>query len=453
MSLFSLLTITILCWGIAQVLIKKGLTYLTPWQSYALDTLVAMVIWIPFGILTGINFNSLTLSGIMVFLFLGIAFAGYYYVIEKGPISIISPIFNTSPIITTILANLLIGESLTTIQFSAVVMTVIGVVIISIPEKSRPKKTFGWILPAIGLTVVWGLDGVLTKYLVETIGNGTYMFMLAMAQLTAVLGWKMIEKGKHRIPKIPPKFLLPTLLGVLLFNAATITWIFAMDESLASIVAPLSSTSAIITLILSMIFLKEKIRRIQILGIIIAITGAILINLNPSPQPQLINGNSSKEILLQQSKTDDQNNNSIQAPNTHAELVKIEKAKVAKVIDGDSILLANGRQVRYIGINSPEFSGRYSTPQCFAKEAYKYNHDLLEGKEVELVRDNSDKDKYGRLLRYVYIKGMFVNDLMLKNGLARIENIPPDTKYYPLFLESERQARENNLGLWKECAN
>lgn len=131
-------------------------------------------------------------------------------------------------------------------------------------------------------------------------------------------------------------------------------------------------------------------------------------------------------------------------------LVDREKAKVAKVIDGDSVLLANGRQVRYVGINTPEFR-KILPSECYAQEAYEENRVLVEGKEVELVKDVSESDKYGRLLRYVYLNGVMVNEYLLQNGYARVMGIPPDTKYYRKFLSIEQSAKTAQSGLWGKC--
>ena len=123
--------------------------------------------------------------------------------------------------------------------------------------------------------------------------------------------------------------------------------------------------------------------------------------------------------------------------------------KVIKVIDGDTIVLEGGEIVRYIGIDSPE-TGQ-SSDDCFSQEAFDANRELVEGKEVKLEKDVSDKDKYGRLLRYVWIDDIFVNKYLIKQGYALSAKYPPDTKYAEQFDSFQKQAKENNLGLWSSC--
>lgn len=123
--------------------------------------------------------------------------------------------------------------------------------------------------------------------------------------------------------------------------------------------------------------------------------------------------------------------------------------KVAKVIDGDTIVLENGEVVRYIGINAPE-TGEDNN-DCFSQEAFNANKELVEGKEVKLRKDVSEKDKYGRLLRYVWVDDVFVNEYLVKEGYALSAEYPPDVKYAEQFDNFESQAKEENLGLWALC--
>lgn len=124
---------------------------------------------------------------------------------------------------------------------------------------------------------------------------------------------------------------------------------------------------------------------------------------------------------------------------------------VKRVIDGDTIEIDTGEKVRYIGINTPETVDPRKPVECFGKEAATKNKELVEGKLVQLEKDVSDKDQYGRLLRYVYINNVMINDLLVREGFANVSTYPPDVKYAAKFLESEKYARENKLGFWAKC--
>ncbi|RME48535.1 MAG: hypothetical protein D6791_03070, partial [Chloroflexi bacterium] len=121
-------------------------------------------------------------------------------------------------------------------------------------------------------------------------------------------------------------------------------------------------------------------------------------------------------------------------------------ATVRRVIDGDTIELTSGDRVRYIGIDTPEMS---EPRECYATEATAKNRELVEGKRVALRKDVSETDRYGRLLRYVYLPtGEMVNAVLVREGYAVASTFPPDVMFADLFVELEREAREAARGLW-----
>jgi len=124
---------------------------------------------------------------------------------------------------------------------------------------------------------------------------------------------------------------------------------------------------------------------------------------------------------------------------------------VIRVVDGDTIELEDGTKVRYIGVNTPETVDPNSSVECYGKEASIENKRLVEGKKVRLEKDVSDTDKYGRLLRYVWVEDVFVNDYLVKEGYANVSTYPPDIKYQDTFLKSEKYARDLGKGLWGSC--
>lgn len=125
--------------------------------------------------------------------------------------------------------------------------------------------------------------------------------------------------------------------------------------------------------------------------------------------------------------------------------------RVVAVIDGDTIKLENGEAVRYIGIDTPETAHPSKPVQCFGKEASAKNKELVEGKLVKLEKDITNRDKYSRLLRYVWIGDLFVNDYLVRQGYAYAYTYPPDVKYSEQFVQAQQEAQENQRGLWAGC--
>ena len=121
--------------------------------------------------------------------------------------------------------------------------------------------------------------------------------------------------------------------------------------------------------------------------------------------------------------------------------------KVVRVIDGDTIRVSGGRRVRYIGIDAPEVG---SDPEYYGREAASFNDELVGEQNVTLEKDASDKDRFGRLLRFVYADGILVNAELVREGYARAVVYPPDTRYAECFAALEREAQDAGRGLWRE---
>jgi len=102
-------------------------------------------------------------------------------------------------------------------------------------------------------------------------------------------------------------------------------------------------------------------------------------------------------------------------------------------------------------VNTPETVHPQKPVEYYGKEASNYVKSLLTGEKVRLEFDVSRIDRYGRTLAYVYLSdGTFLNADLIKNGFGQVMTVPPNVKYSEKFLELERKARENKIGLWKE---
>ena len=141
----------------------------------------------------------------------------------------------------------------------------------------------------------------------------------------------------------------------------------------------------------------------------------------------------------------------------HPRATTFGRAQVLRVVDGDTIRVRlDGRteRVRYIGVDTPE-SVKPGTPvQCFAKRAAAANAALVAGRSVRLVGDVEQRDRYGRLLAYVYREpdGAFVNAQLVRDGYARTLTIAPNVAHARQFAQLARRAREGGRGLWAACA-
>lgn len=134
--------------------------------------------------------------------------------------------------------------------------------------------------------------------------------------------------------------------------------------------------------------------------------------------------------------------------------------EVNRVIDGDTIevelddRIGGGpalEDVRYIGVDTPE-SVKPDTPvQCYGSEASDFNRELVEGRRVLLRFDRELRDRFGRLLAYVYVGDTFVNAELLRLGYARTLEIEPNTSNAGRFDSLEESAGKAGRGLWSAC--
>lgn len=123
-----------------------------------------------------------------------------------------------------------------------------------------------------------------------------------------------------------------------------------------------------------------------------------------------------------------------------------DSATVTRVYDGDTVdVELDGRvyRLRYIGVDSPE------RDEPFYEEAVDFNRNLVEDQIVVLVKDVSETDQYGRLLRYVYLPdGTFVNAALIRGGMARLVTFPPDVAQTDYLRDLQDQARADGVGMW-----
>ncbi len=119
-------------------------------------------------------------------------------------------------------------------------------------------------------------------------------------------------------------------------------------------------------------------------------------------------------------------------------------ALVTEVVDGDTITVSGGERIRLIGIDAPE------TDEQYYEESKAYLKDKILYKEVELESDITDKDVYGRSLRYIWFDGELIDAEIVRVGLAIAKQYDPDNKYKNVIAKAESEAIKNQVGLWAD---
>jgi len=124
---------------------------------------------------------------------------------------------------------------------------------------------------------------------------------------------------------------------------------------------------------------------------------------------------------------------------------------VVRVVDGDTIyvqLADRVEKIRYIGVNAPEIHHPLKGQEPGGREAAAVNRRLVGGRHVRLELDVRTRDRYGRLLAYVWVGDTMINAELVREGYAQVMTVPPNVKYQELFVTLQREARHAGRGLW-----
>src|SRR5712691_10186805 len=127
---------------------------------------------------------------------------------------------------------------------------------------------------------------------------------------------------------------------------------------------------------------------------------------------------------------------------------------VVRIVDGDTIhvrLADRIEKVRYIGVNTPEVHHPRKGEEPGGREAMAVNRALVEGRTVRLETDVRARDRYGRLLAYVWTGDVMVNAELVRRGYAQVMTVPPNVRHQALFVKLQRDAREAGRGLWSQA--
>ena len=125
---------------------------------------------------------------------------------------------------------------------------------------------------------------------------------------------------------------------------------------------------------------------------------------------------------------------------------------VIRVVDGDTInvqLADRVEKIRYIGVNAPEIHHPIKGEEPGGRAAAQVNRGLVIGRRVRLELDVQPRDRYGRLLAYVWVGDTMVNAELVRLGYAQVMTVPPNVRYQDLFLKLQREARDASRGLWR----
>lgn len=276
--IFTLITISF--WGIGQIFLKKGLVHLSPFYNNLLASFFYLILFIPFSLANGINLSFINIGILILILVIALLYKLYYYAIGKGQLSLTSTVISTYPIVTLILSSIFLHEITSSLQKIAIFFVIVGTLAITTPtskkEWLRGLRNNIWLFWALAHVVFAGTGDFLSKTVINQHGIYNFLFLIPLADLfaTGIVG--LLDPVGRKLPKINLYNTISTLIGTFMIQAGLLTFYLGFSHGPASLVAPLSSCFTAITVILAIIFLKEKVNIKQLIGIILTIIGIIL---------------------------------------------------------------------------------------------------------------------------------------------------------------------------------
>lgn len=264
-----------LCWGVAQVLVKKGFEHTSPLFNNFLGMIFGCLIFIPFSLIGGVNWALIPKIIFFVFLAAGSTMI-YYYAVEKGEISLTGTLISAYPIITILLSSIFLGETTDIFQKIAILLIIVGSFFVSKPAKFSFKFE-SWVVWASITVIFAGFGDFMGKLALSKSDVHTFMFVFALGYIASMIFLYIVDKKERNFPKMNQRKMIPTLSGTFLMEIGTLFVYLAFSLGKASLVSPVSSSFAAVTVILAVIFLREKLTKTQVIGIILAVLGIILI--------------------------------------------------------------------------------------------------------------------------------------------------------------------------------
>ncbi|MDR2063809.1 MAG: DMT family transporter [Candidatus Nomurabacteria bacterium] len=268
--------------GLCYYFLKISYKEFKPSVAFLFDATFGLLIWVPLaifmGISSGANFGEATIFAVISAI---LSEAVVFYALSHGELAITTTILSTYPVYTVILSFFINGESLSFSILAFVVITIIGSVLATLPnklKKSEFKLNAAIIWPFVAAICI-GLSDTVSKNYINRSDDFSFLFMLGFVQIPVALAYLRVEKQKiskavknafHKITDY--KFAL--LGGLFNIIGTGFLWL-SFSFSPAAIASPITGSSGAVTVLLARLLLKEKITIIKYVGIILAFAGVI----------------------------------------------------------------------------------------------------------------------------------------------------------------------------------
>lgn len=262
-----------------QILLKKSYKELDPSIAYLFDMLFGVVIWIPVGFIFDATFDGIWNCLLYAVISAILSEALVFYALSKGNLSVSTVLIATYPVYTLLFSFLINNERLTLIQISLILITIIGTILTTFDSDFKVKnlKNLSIIIPFLTAIAI-GISDTLTKGIIDETSSFDFLVAIAIVQIPVAIIYLFLAKQKPKIIiedlKEGVKEYKHSIIGALLNVIGTGCLLVSFNYTYASIASPLTAIYTPFVLIYSVIFLKEKINKVNLVGVILALLGA-----------------------------------------------------------------------------------------------------------------------------------------------------------------------------------
>ena len=262
-----------------QILLKKSYKELDPSVAFLFDMLFGLIIWIPIGFIFGATLNGVVDCLIYAVISAILSEALVFYALSKGNLSVATVLISTYPVYTLLFSLLINNEKLLTLQIVFILITIIGTILTAFDSdfKIKNMKNISILIPFITAVAI-GLSDTLTKGIINSTSSYDFIVAIALVQIPVALIYLLIAKQKLgtiiKELKEGVKEYKYSIRGSLLNVLGTGCLLISFNYTYASIASPLTAIYTPFVLIYSFAKLKEKINKINLCGVILALIGA-----------------------------------------------------------------------------------------------------------------------------------------------------------------------------------
>ncbi|MBQ7409869.1 MAG: DMT family transporter [Clostridia bacterium] len=261
-----------------QILLKKSYKELDPSVAFFFDAMFGILIWIPVGFIFGATINGVINCLLYAIISAVLSEALVFYALSKGDLSVSTVMIATYPIYTLLFSRYINNEILSVAQLIFIVLTILGTILTCFDKdfKISNFKKLSMLIPILSAVAI-GLSDTLTKKVINETSSFNFLVAIAIVQIPVALIYLKIAKQKFsnifKELKSGMKEYKYSIIGSLLNVLGTGCLLVSFNYGMVSIVSPLTAIYTPFVLIYSIVFLKEKINKLNLVGIITALIG------------------------------------------------------------------------------------------------------------------------------------------------------------------------------------